>query len=169
MAKITKTHEGTSPLTDEQLVLIGRIAVGFTLVESTAIGIASRLTTPVQPLGLLAVSGGRFDELVQRIRDLNVFAVNDVGLNLAIKEWTQRALREQRKRNRVLHTPWFVEPSLQSLLGVRTGRRSRTPIEISRLTNRELMAMAHSIEATAYEGLELLGQVNRLPTARAWS
>lgn len=164
MAKITKLREGTSALTDKQLVLIGRVAAGFALVESAAIGIAAQLTTPIQPRGIVAVSGGRFEELLKKIKDLSVLSAGDEGLVPALEEWTIRALKAQRDRDRVLHTPWFVEPSLQSLLGVKMGRRSGRTVDVSRLTNQELAGMADSIQLVSQDGFDLLGRVGRLPT-----
>ena len=165
MTRIKKLAEGTSSLTDQQLILIGRVATGFALTEFIGYGVASTLVTPIQPIGLLAVAGGRFEDLLTKIGNLSRYRVTDADLREALGDWIAKARAAQKDRDRVLHTPWFVEPSLKSLFGTRLGRRSRSLFDTQLLSNRQLEGIANSIDEAVHDGLDLMGRVNRLDAA----
>lgn len=162
MASITKTSEGGPPhggLTDEQLLMIGRIAVSHSYVEMSAMMILSRLVHADLSLGMALFAGESLGQLIERTRRLldmtDVDVAPDDETKTALGEWVSNVSELKDERNRVLHAVW--------LSGVARGpvrvnfRRGRTSVDL--LTDEYLRILAEGFAQLSAQGSDLFARL----------
>lgn len=111
--KITMTGEESPAdggLSDDQLGLIGRIAVGHAFLELAAMMVVAKLVHQDIERGLAVTRGDPLRVQLERISRLVRQPRDDLDIELrnAIVEWVDEVEPVKDERNRVLHSVWLA-------------------------------------------------------------
>jgi hypothetical protein len=159
-------------LTDDDLLLIGKIAVAHGSLEMAALMILTRLARIEIPIGIKLFGGESLRSLLDRAERLlrmpDAARLGDDATQSAIKDWVGTVGQIKGERNRILHAVWLAGVGGPVGITFRGGKASVNVLSTEYLTKTEealrllaargfdLVIAAGALKVDADEALEAL-------------